>query len=277
MAELDWDAALELQLRAFRDFVTLLAGSAPESMEIELDGAVAGAIVPAVPERSIVNSVTYRDPRSLAAQLETLAAVYDEAGVAAWTVWAPEDDSEAIAALEHAGHVLDGSPLAMVLDLSELGPVELGDLDWDAGADLELLGALNDEAYGLDHGGGIAPAFRRFPDGIDLRLYGARVEREPACVLGTIDHPPRPEAHGPDCGVYFVATPERFRGRGLATRLMLAALGEARGRGCATSSLQASELGEPVYREIGYRPAFRFKMYERRRGGGQPDDEVAGV
>jgi GNAT superfamily N-acetyltransferase len=62
-----------------------------------------------------------------------------------------------------------------------------------------------------------------------------------------------------------VATDHRARGRGLATRLMTAALIEARERGCRTSSLQASPLGEPVYTALGYQTHFRYAMYERRR------------
>jgi GNAT superfamily N-acetyltransferase len=83
--------------------------------------------------------------------------------------------------------------------------------------------------------------------------------------MATIDHAPGPGARGPDCGIYFVATRERFRRRGLATRLMRAALAEARERGCATSSLQASGMGEPVYAAMGYEHCFRFHLYERRR------------
>lgn len=266
MTDLDRDLALEIQLNAFRDFVSMLAGSERESRLIELDGGVAGAIVPAVPQRSIANSVTYRSASSLLDGLETLAAAYEDAGVAAWTVWAPESDREAIAGLERAGHAFDGRPLAMVLDLADLRSDGIGDLDWDSDAELALLGALNDDAYGPHAGPGIAAAFERAPEGLDLRVYRARIAGEPACVLATIDHAPAPGAGGPDCGVYFVATPERFRRRGLATRLMIAALGEARERGCATSSLQASAMGEPIYRAIGYRPRFRFQMYERRPG-----------
>ncbi|HSI80575.1 MAG TPA: GNAT family N-acetyltransferase [Solirubrobacterales bacterium] len=264
-AGIDRDAAVEIQRRAFRDFVTMLGGAAPESRVLELDDDVRAAIVPAVPGRSIANSVTYRDPASLAASLEVLAATYDLLGVRAWTVWAPEDDRDAIDALERAGHVLDGRPAAMVLDLGELPAAEVGDLDWDAGGGWELLGRLNDEAYGAVAGGGLAPALRHPPSDLAVRIHQARVEGEPACVLATIDHAPAHGAAGPDCGVYFVATPERFRRRGLATRLLAAALADARDRGCATSSLQASALGEPVYRALGYETAFRFTMYERRR------------
>ena len=52
---------------------------------------------------------------------------------------------------------------------------------------------------------------------------------------------------------------------GLATRLLSAALVEARGRGCTTSSLQSSAMGERIYDTLGYRRWFRLDMYERRR------------
>lgn len=264
MADLPRDAALEIQLRAFADFVALLGGSAPGSRLVERGGGIRAAVVPAVPERSIANSVTYREAAALAEALEGLAAAYREAGVAAWTVWAPELDREALAALQRAGHSFDGRPLAMVLDLAGFEPPDPGELDWDVDADLPLLGELNDTSYGHRPEDGFAAAFRHRPPGLDLRLYQARVGGAPACVLATIDHAAASGAAGPDCGIYFVATPARFRGRGLATRLLGVALGEARERGCATSSLQASSLGEPVYRALGYQPCFRFHMYERR-------------
>ena len=45
---------------------------------------------------------------------------------------------------------------------------------------------------------------------------------------------------------------------------MAAMLAEARERGLATSSLQASAMGEPVYAAMGYEPCFRLRLYERR-------------
>jgi GNAT superfamily N-acetyltransferase len=262
----DRDAALELQRQSMRDFVTLMGSCAPGSRLLERDGITASA-VPATPGRSIPNSVTYTDPDVLLAGLAELAAFYDDAGIDAWTVWAPDFESETIAALEDAGHAFDGRPAAMVLDLTQLDESELGDLDWDAEASLELLGELNDRAYGHAPGEGYAAGWVRVPEGLDLRLFQARVDGKPASILGTIDHEPVVGTAGRDCGIYFVATAEEYRGRGLSTRLMRAALSEARERGCATSSLQASAMGEPVYERLGYRPYFRFHMYERRRPG----------
>jgi GNAT superfamily N-acetyltransferase len=253
----DRDFALRIQRRAMRDFVAMMGSSAPDSRLFERDGITAAA-VPATPGRSIPNSVTYTDPDALVGTLDELAAYYDEAGVNAWTVWVPDFEAQTIAALEGAGHSFDGRPAAMVLELAELGEFELGDLDWDAEADVELLGKINDRAYGHASSEGYAAAWVRLPEEVDVRLYQARSDGEPVSILGTIDH------EGGDCGIYFVATEEHARGRGLSTRLLQAALAEARERGCVTSSLQASAMGEPVYTKLGYRSYFRLHMYERR-------------
>ncbi len=266
-ARYDRDRGLAIQQRAMRDWIAMLAGSAPGSRLHERDG-VAAAIVPACPQRSIANSVNYTDAATLTDALGELASLYEEAGVNAWTVWAPEFDAEAISALEGAGHKFDGKPLAMVLDLDRLEPPDLGGLDYDLEGDMPTLGRINEAAYGLAPEDGFAEVFAERPEGLDLRLYRARDEGEIACVLATIDHQPTEGAAGPDCGVYFVATEHGSRGRGLASRLLAAALVEARGRGCATSSLQSSAMGESVYAALGYQACFRLNMYERRRPRG---------
>ena len=92
-----------------------------------------------------------------------------------------------------------------------------------------------------------------------LRLYQARVDGEPASVLGTLDE-------GDDCGIYLVATLKEHRGKGLAGRLLHVALAEARERGLRTSSLQATKLGYPVYERLGYEPICTLQMWERRNG-----------
>lgn len=260
---MDRNRAHAIQLGGLADFVALMGGASDGARVIERDGVTAG-VVPATPRRSIPNSVTYRDAAALAAAYDELASAYEDAETEAWTVWTPDFDREAIELLEGAGHEFDGKPAAMVLDLDELGDPDLGDLDWDADGSMQTFGALNDAAYGLDEGSGYAPGLVRRPEGLELRLYQARVGGAVASVVGTIDHAPRDGVDGPDCGVYFVATPPEHRGRGLARRLMLAALREARDRGCTTSSLQASPMGEPIYTAMGYRPHFRLHLYERR-------------
>ena len=250
------DRALELQRSNLRSWFAVLAEHSPGARLLEHDG-VTGVMVPAVPERSVVNSVTYDDAESLVAALPELAAAYDAAGVRAWTVWTPDVDAEAAEALKQAGHALDAQPAAMSLELAGFEPLDPGDLDWDAAADPAEVGRLNDAAYGLEPGN-FSAAIGDAPYEPPARLYQARIDGEAVCVLQTIDW------EG-DLGFFMVATDPQHRGQGLAKRLMSVALVEARERGCETSTLQATKKGYPAYERLGYQAFGRLHMYERRK------------
>jgi GNAT superfamily N-acetyltransferase len=71
-------------------------------------------------------------------------------------------------------------------------------------------------------------------------------------------------------GIYQVTCLPEARGRGIGTAVTLAALREARRRGYATAILQASDLGDPVYRRLGFRDYGRLNEY-RYRGEQHPD------
>jgi ribosomal protein S18 acetylase RimI-like enzyme len=260
---MDRDRALELQRGSLRDYVEMVAAGSAEARLIEFDGVVAAAS-PAAPARSIANPVSYEDASALADGYEELAARFDEAGIRAWTVWVPEFDAEVIDLLERKGHAFDGAPGAMTLDLARFEPPPLGDLDWDHDCDGPLLGRINDRAYGHEQGEGYSGGFTELRAEPPLRLYRALVDGRPACVMGTVDRSyPWGEV---DCGIYFVATDPAYGRRGLASRLLAAALIEAGERGCATSTLQASQVGGPVYDRLGYARYFDLNLYERRRG-----------
>ena len=236
-----------------RQFYRLVGRASPESRVVELQGVTA-SVVPATPERSVVNSVVYDTATNLEHALAELASEYERAGVLAWTVWVPADDARATALLADAGHVLDGDPAAMALELEMLDAPAPDDLDLEPEPRVATLAALNDRAYtyGGDH---FARALNSMPG---FHVHVARVGGQPACGLGTHDH------EG-DCSVTLVATWPEARGRGLARKLLTHALLEARERGCTTSSLQATRLGYPVYRRIGYRDLGPIQMWERRR------------
>ena len=222
---------------------------------IEGDGVLA-AVVPAVPERSVFNSVLYETPANLAAARDELAGAYDEAGVNAWTVWVPESDRDSAALLASAGHRLDATPRGMVLDLAGFAEPDPGDLDWSAAGSLGELKRINDAAYGdppgtFDRGIGNPPADA-------WRIYEARFDGAAASVLATTDF------EG-DCGIWWVATVPEARGRGLSRDLLRVVLAEARERGLETSTLQATKLGRPVYERVGYRDLGALQMWELRR------------
>ena len=245
-----------IQRGGLRQYLRWAGGGGAGATNFEAPGVTA-AIVPATPRRSIPNSVTYDDAAALAAAYDDLAETYERHGISSWTVWTPEFDWAAIDLLTGRGHVFDGSPAAMTLDLERFEPPDLGDLDWDADATFEEAGRINDQAYGHATDG-YAQAFTTAPDDLPLRGFRARREGETACVLTTIDDQD-------DLGVYFVATSPAHGRQGLAGRLLAAALVDARERGLRTSSLQASGMGEPVYTRLGYEIDFRLHLYERRR------------
>lgn len=241
-------------LKTKRAFFALIGRSSPGAQVIELDG-VQATICPAVPERSLPNSVVYGDQAALIAALPELAARYDAAGVDAWTVWAPEEDKDAIAALDEAGHVLDATPLGMSVDLAGIeAPPEL---DYREGPELlPVVLDINDNAYAFEGTPFSDMSAARDPSA--TRNYVAYLDGEPAAGLTIID------VDG-DAGVYEVATLPEARGHGLAGRLLLAALREAHERGCDISTLQATKMGAPVYERLGYRSHGAIEMWERRR------------
>jgi GNAT superfamily N-acetyltransferase len=222
---------------------------------LEADGVLA-FIVPALPERSVFNSVLYERPEQLAAAREEVARAYEKAGVNAWTVWVPEADRDSADLLAAAGHKLDATPRAMVLDLASHAGPDPGDLDWTADASLDDLTRVNDAAYG-DESGTFARGIGNPPEDA-WRMYSARLDGETASVLAVTD------IEG-DCGIWWVATLPEARGHGLSTRLLEVALGEARRRGMGTSSLQATKLGRPIYERIGYADVGELQMWELRQ------------
>ncbi len=116
-----WERMLESMWVAFR-----AVPSASEGRCLELDGVLAG-ITPAVPERSLPNSVLYRTEDALIAALPQLAEAYEAAGVLAWTVWVPEHHERARRELAGAGHVLDATPTAMIAQLEDVEAPRPGD------------------------------------------------------------------------------------------------------------------------------------------------------
>lgn len=62
-------------------------------------------------------------------------------------------------------------------------------------------------------------------------------------------------------GVYFVGTLAGARGRGIARAMTSAALREGRDRGYRIGALQATRMGVPVYRRLGFRAYSEFAIY----------------
>lgn len=250
------DAALyERMLASMEVFFGFVGDHGPGGRTWRRDGVMA-AICPAFPHRSVFNSVVYRATDSLVGSLDELAATYDDAGVLAWTVWMPERDAAARSALQGAGSRLDATPQAMAAPLAEVD-VRAGaeGLDWERESQAHAMLEVLQDAFGWELERGIE-VFADLPDAGSV--YVARVDGRPCACVAALD------ADG-DCGIYNVGTIASARGRGLATGLMRQALVDARERGCRTTSLQATAMGRPVYRALGYRELGVIEMWERRR------------
>lgn len=227
---------------------------ASEGMRVvDRDGFVT-TITPRVPDRSIVNDVVYWDRDALADAYQQIEDGYRAAGIKAWTVWVPDDDEQTAALLAGRGHLLDSDPEAMLLDLDDVKrpPPPAG---FTREIDPVDLARLNDDAYGMRSA--FARALERLEAAAGLYLYGVGEDGELASGLVTFDH-------GDDCSVWLVATREQSRGRGLAGVLMGHAMADARERGQTTSTLQATDLGRPIYERLGYRSLGEIQLWEKR-------------
>lgn len=233
-------------------FCRAAGGRSPLGHLYEKTGVLA-TVVPEAPDRSVVNAVVYEHAGALAATLDDLADVFERAGVRAWSVWVPEPDRGAAKLVEQAGYRLDASPAAMVLDLDGFER-PAGDLDWTDEGDLETLTRINDDSYSFPDRPW-SKAFSHVPE--EARVYLANRDGEPASGLLTFDW------EG-DCAIELVATAPGARGRGLAGTLLAHALADARHRGLEASTLQATEMGRPVYERLGYRSIGAYQLWERR-------------
>lgn len=242
----------ERQHASLGAFYRLVAAGTASSRLVERAGLVA-AVVPATPDRSVCNGVVPQSSRALSGALDDLARAYQGAGVRAWTVWLPAADEQSAALLEQAGHRLDATPVAMALELERFDEPAPG-VELDDAPRIADVGTINDTAYGYD--GDFTCALADLPTDA-AHLYVARVDGKPVASTIALDH------EG-DCLIGLVATLPEARGRGLATALMTRALLDARERGCETTSLQATTMGQPVYERMGYRDLGPLHMWERR-------------
>jgi GNAT superfamily N-acetyltransferase len=245
------------QFPGLRAWIRGGAAAGVGSRVYERDG-IAAQVSTAVPDASLFNSVASRDAGALRAALPSLEAIYDEAGVRAWTVWVHESDIEAAALLRDAGHVLDAAPEGMGCALHELiAPDGLDELEYTDSPAIEELQLVLAQGYGFplhvtQSTVGVVPG------GPNTLVGVARADGRPACTAQVT-------VAGEDAGVYAVATVPKARGRGLARRLQYLLLQRARELGARTTTLQASKLGGPVYAALGYKSFGPMNMWERRR------------
>jgi ribosomal protein S18 acetylase RimI-like enzyme len=231
----------------------VLARASAGSWALEREGVLA-TVVPAAPERAVVNAVLYRTPEAIEAAYGEVAAAYRAIG-ARWTVWVWPGDESTARLLEGCGHFLDAEPVAMARALDDVtrapGRLPPG---WTHGRGSAVVGPLNDRAH--RHA---TDSFTRALAGLAdeaAHTYVARREGTPVGCLVATDH-------DGDTRIQMAAVIPEARGRGIATGLLAHALADARERGGRTSTLVATKLGYPVYERAGYDVVARLAMWER--------------
>jgi ribosomal protein S18 acetylase RimI-like enzyme len=138
----------------------------------------------------------------------------------------------------------------MGLALAALEPVAPVEVEEPSLADV---GAINDRAYGQVEQ--LAPLVRALRDDRIL-THGLQVDGTLACVALTL-------RIGDDISIQYVATEDRFRRRGLASRLLLAVMSRAAATGATSATLQASPDGLPVYERLGFRRVATLRAFLR--------------
>jgi GNAT superfamily N-acetyltransferase len=239
---------------SMRHWYGLVARASEGGRALERDGVLA-AIVPAAPERAVVNAVLFRTAEGLERAYDDIEAAYAEIG-AKWTVWVPptEEGDAAARFLESKGHKLDAQPMAMVHRLDGVTRPPAEDLpEWTRDGDVAHVGPINDRAYpfGTDS---FTRALTRLPD--DTHVYVASDDGQPVGCLTMTDHDGNSE-------VDMVAVVPEARGRGITMKLLRHGLADAAERGNETATLVATTMGLPIYERAGFRPLERMSMWER--------------
>ena len=166
-----------------------------------------------------------------------------------WLLWVREGADDALLdAGRRAGLTDAGGPLAMALPaIPEIPPLPDG-LEVSAVRDLAGLEVARDLG---------ARGFEMPREFMDV-LAAESLLDDPTVVMvtGSVDDVPVSTAlvgvTGTTAGIYNVATPPEHRRRGYGEALTWAAVAESRRLGCDHSTLQASPMGTPIYRRMGY-------------------------
>lgn len=238
-----WEGFAALQL--------LLGGHAGPGRTLQRDGLVA-SVVPNAPDSPTLNAAVALDPDKATEHLQELQHLYRQARVRRWGFWLDGSAGLAAQVLNHAGMVVTAASPGMGAVLEDLKT----HADQPLEADLATIGRVNDLAYG-NFDGRLERTLTPLPNGV-LKGYRVDLEGRPAAVALALHH-------DKDCGVSFVATVPKARRMGLATAVMRQALNDARKHGCTTTTLQATEVGERLYTNLGYRRLCVMQLWERRR------------
>lgn len=202
------------------------------------------------------NSAFVKPPADVAACVGRAASFFRSRGLPFIVRFRAGASPDADAACEAEGLTAAGESPVMAADVSSISPLGEG-----------LTVRRNDAATFGDHVAMMAEGF-----GLPAKVLGSfftpslidggRFEaftayddsNAPVSTAALIETPGV-------AGIYNVATPEPFRRRGLGEATTRAAVDAGRRRGCTLATLQASQMGYPVYERMGFRTVSRWRAF----------------
>ncbi len=249
------DATLRRRLwEGFAALQTMLGGSSRHGTVLQRQGLVA-SIVPSAPDSPALNAAVALDPLAAPPALRDLRDRYAQAGVRRWAVWVDGAARDVTTELRRAGLMVASASPGMGAEIPRLD-LDLSLANPEPTADLRTVGRVNDQAYG-NVDARLERTLTTLEEG-RLLAYRADLNGAPASVALALHH-------GEDCGVSFVATLPQARRRGLATQVMRAVLADAQRHRLTTITLQATEQGERLYRQLGLHRLGTMELWEHRR------------
>jgi ribosomal protein S18 acetylase RimI-like enzyme len=239
-----WDGFAQLQ--------ALLGGHAGPGSVLQRDGLVA-SIVPGTPDSPTLNAAVAIDPDAATEHFADLRERYRDARIRRWGLWLDDRASLVAQWLTRAGMVVTTASPGMGAVIAEVRSTNGNERHE---ADLPTVGRVNDLAYG-NYDGRLERTLAPLPKNV-LHSYRVDHEGRPAAVALALHH-------HEDCGVSFVATVPNARRKGLGSQVMRQALHHARSEGCTTTTLQATDVGERLYKALGFRHLCVMQLWELRR------------
>jgi GNAT superfamily N-acetyltransferase len=97
---------------------------------------------------------------------------------------------------------------------------------------------------------------KRLLDATEVGLYVGYVDGQPVANSALV-------AAQRVAGVANIATLSSHRGRGIGEAMTAHVLKRGREFGCIMASLQASEMGKPVYERMGFRAVCKYRTFHR--------------
>ena len=250
MSELD--AAVTAAEYNYLESWRLLAGLAPNGVVDESDGVLLTSIPVPVAFFNVAFVKPQADPRDA---IGHATAFFGDKGLPFCLRCRVDDNREAVAAAcADAGLRDDGTTPLMVASIA--------DVDVRVDGDVRVV----DTAHWRDHVTVLGAAFGMPSELLSQVMAPALFDAQDFMAFVTYDDdtPTSTAAlivSGDIAGVYNVGTPEPYRRRGLGEMVTRAAVAEGARRGCTLTTLQASDMGYPIYERMGYRTVARWSSY----------------